>query len=233
MTTKFRCFDPTTIRKNAAILFAGGKGSGKSTVMREFMWYLRHKVYDGHAWSGTIDDEHRWEWYFPEQMVHYSMVKFDSATLDEAMKIQERRKAIAAQAKVECPSSIFVFEDLEFLKPSMWKFQQTRQAMFNGRWSKIFCFVAFQYVMEVKMEMRGNFDYAVFTFEAVPSVRQRIFNQFGKVFGTFDRFDQAFKLLTKNYSVIVFDLRARSYNLTECVLLQGQSEAQALRNGPP
>ena len=71
--------------------------------------------------------------------------------------------------------------------------------------------------MEVKMEMRGSFDYAVFTMDNSQAVRERIWKQFAGVFKTFDAFDAAFMELTKDYRVMVLDLRARSYNIEDCV----------------
>ena len=214
---RFRKFDPSTIRDFASILFAGGKRTGKSSVMREFMYHIRHRVYDSHIYSGTYDEEHPWEWYTPEQMVHYCLKEFDKESLSDTLATQNQRKALAKQYNTSCPPSLCVFEDLEFLKPSIWVNQGTRGVMFNGRWYKEFFFVAYQYVMEVKMEMRGSFDYAVFTMDNSQAVRERIWKQFAGVFKNFDTFDMAFIELTKDYRVMVLDLRARSYNVEDCV----------------
>ena len=214
---KFRKFDPSTIRDYSSILFTGGKRTGKSSVMREFMWFIKDRVYDAHIWSGTYDEDHPWEWYTPKQMVHYCLEEFDKETLDQALAIQNSRKRLASQFNTKCPPSLCVFEDLEFLKPSIWVNQGTRGVIFNGRWYKEFFFVAYQYVMEVKMEMRGSFDYAVFTMDNSQAVRERIWKQFAGVFKTFEAFDTAFMELTKDYRVMVLDLRARSYNIEDCV----------------
>ena len=214
---RFRKFDPKVLRDYSSILFAGGKRTGKSSVMREFMWYIKDRVYDAHVWSGTVDEEHPWDWYTPEQMVHHCLDEFDKDSLDSTLAIQNERKKLAGRFGAVCPPSLCVFEDLEFLKPSIWVNQGTRGVIFNGRWYKEFFFVAYQYVMEVKMEMRGSFDYAVFTMDNSQAVRERIWKQFAGVFKTFDAFDAAFMELTKDYRVMVLDLRARSYNIEDCV----------------
>ncbi len=82
---------------------------------------------------------------------------------------------------------------------------------------KEFCLVAYQYVMEVKMEMRGSFDYAVFTMDNSKAVRERIWKQFAGVFETLESFEAAFMELTKDYRAMVIDLRARSYKIEDCV----------------
>ena len=215
--TRFRRFDPSTIRDYASILFAGGKRSGKSTIMREFMWYIKDRVFDGHVFTGTFDEDHPWEWYLPKQMVHDCMTTFKKDDLDDVLKTQEDRKVLARKFGASCPPSALVLEDLEFLKPSIWVNQGTRALIFNGRWVKLFCFVAYQYVMEIKMEMRGSFDYAVFTMDNSQAVRERIWKQFAGVFKTLGDFEDAFMALTTDYRAMVLDLRARSYKLEDCV----------------
>lgn len=215
--TRFKRFDPSTIRDYASILFAGGKRSGKSTIMREFMWYIKDRVYDAHVFTGTFDEDHPWEWNTPKQMVHDCMTTFDKEGLDEVLATQEHRKSLARQMNASCPPSVLVLEDLEFLKPSIWVNQGTRALIFNGRWVKLFCFVAYQYVMEVKMEMRGSFDYCVFTMDNSQAVRERIWKQFAGVFKSLPEFEEAFMALTTDYRAMVLDMRARSYKLEDCV----------------
>ena len=143
------------------------------------------------------------------------MDEFDKDSLQKMLNTQVERKKLADQFGATCPLSMCVLEDLEFLQPSIWANQQTRGVIFNGRWYKLFFFVAYQYVMEVKMAMRGSFDYAVFTMEAARPVRERIWKQFAAVFGTYEEFEAAFIELTQDYRVMVVDLRSRSYNVTD------------------
>ena len=215
--TRFKKFDPSTIRDYSSILFVGGKRTGKSSLMREFMWFVKDRVYDGHVWSGTYDEDHPWESYFPKQMVHYAMEEFDEAELTKALQVQQQRKDLAGKFGAVCPPSILVFEDLEFLKPSIWHKQSMRALVFNGRWQKEFMFIAYQYIMEIRMEMRGSFDYAVFTMDNSKSVRERIWKQFAGVFDSLESFEAAFVELTKDYRAMVIDLRARSYKIEDCV----------------
>lgn len=229
----FRNFNPEKIRPFSSILFCGGKRTGKSTVMRDFMYHIKKRVYDTTIFSGTRDEEHPWENYTPRQYVHYCMDKFDSNSLYKTMKIQEDRKLLSEKHKVECPASLVVLEDLEFLKPSIWVDQGIRGMMFNGRWYKEFFFVAYQYVMEVRMEMRGSFDYAVFTLDSTASGRERIWKQFASVFPEFVEFDSIFKEMTADFGTMVIDLRCRSYNLEDAIFYYKASERSAFKMGHP
>jgi hypothetical protein len=215
--SRFRRFDPTTIRDCSSVLFVGGKRTGKSTLMREFMYHIKDAVYDGHVFSGSYDEDNPWDTLLPKKMVHYCLEDFQEGELKEALSIQNSRKELAKKYGSRCPSSLLVFEDLEFLKPSIWNSQFMRALIFNGRWVKEYCFVAYQYVMEVKMEMRGSFDYAVFTIDNSRAVRDRIWKQFAGIFPDFEGFEAVFLALTSNYKAMVIDLRARSYNIQDCV----------------
>jgi len=214
---RLRRFDPSTIRPYSTILFAGGRRTGKSYAMRDFMWHLRDRIYETTVFSGTIDEDHPWERYTPEWLVHHCLVDFDYPALQRTLSNQESRKTLAAKYESDCPPAMLVFEDVEHLTPPIWKDQGMRSLIFNGRWSKSFCLVAFQYIMEVKMAMRGSFDYAVFAMENSAAVRDRIYKQFGGIFPTYDSFEAAFFACTSDYKVMVIDCRARSYNLEDVV----------------
>jgi len=122
-------FDPKTIREYSTILVAGGRRSGKSFCMRDFLYWLRNRVYDCYAYSGTIDEEHPWDKYTPAKYVTRVRSEFPDDQLQKALDKQEIRKAIATKHSADCPPSLFVFEDLEFLKKSMWKNQSIREVM--------------------------------------------------------------------------------------------------------
>ena len=233
MNVKIHKFDPRTIREYASILFAGGRRTGKSFVMRDFLWFLRHKIYDAIIFSGTIDEDHPWERYTPQRLVHPCLEEFPIEITKKAIKNQERRKVLAKKYNAKCPPSVMVFEDVEHLQPPIWNNQSMRSLVFNGRWSKEYCFVAFQYIMEVKMSMRGSFDYAVFAMENSPAVRERIWKQFGGIFPTFAEFESVFFECTKNFRVMVIDCRARSYNLEDCVFWYKAKDRGTFKLGHP
>jgi hypothetical protein len=226
-------FDPATIRPYSTILFAGGRRTGKSFVMRDFLWHLRKRVYDANVFSGTIDEDHPWEKLAPPHMVQHCLEEFPKDILQQAIVRQERRKRIAAKYDAHCPASMLVLEDLEHLQPPIWKDQSMRTIIFNGRWSKTYCLVAFQYLMEVKMAMRGSFDYAVFCMENSAAVRERIWKQFASIFPNFNYFENAFFGCTQDYKVMVVDCRARSYNIEDAVFWYKAKDRGTYRIGAP
>lgn len=233
LEVKIKKFDPTTLREYASVLFAGGRRTGKSYVMRDFMWHIRKKVYDCKIYSGTVDEDHPWPSFTPEALVTHCLEEFPIDDMRKAIQTQENRKKLAAKHGTKCPPSLMVFEDLEHIQPPIWKDQSMRALIFNGRWSKSYCFVAFQYLMEVKMAMRGSFDYAVFAMENSAAVRERIYKQFGGIFPNFAEFEAVFFECTKDYRVMVIDCRARSYNLEDVVFWYKAKDRGVFRMGHP
>jgi len=233
MSYRLRKFDPKSIRQYSTVLFAGGRRTGKSFVMRDFLWHIADCLYDCNIFSGTYDEEHPWTKFSPKQLVHYCLEEFDVASMKAAMSNQEVRKKLAETHRTKCPPTMMLFEDIEHLQPPIWKDQSMRALMLNGRWSKSYCFVAFQYIMEVKMAMRGSFDYAVFAMENSAAVRDRIWKQFGGIFETFKEFEQVFFKCTENYKVMVIDCRSRSYNVEDTVFWYKAKDRGNFKIGHP
>ena len=211
-------FDPRTmIRPFSTILFAGGRRTGKSFAMRDFMYHMRKKIYDGDIFSGTFEDDYPWERFLPPKYVNFVKEKFPNDILNTILTRQEYRKELARLHKKKLPPSLLVFEDLEYLKPSMWNNQEIRYVMFNGRHINSYVFAAIQYIMEINMALRGMFDGCLFTFEPSVAVRKRIYDQFGGIFPSFEHFEDVFHEVTKDHRCMFLDMRSGSYNVTETV----------------
>ena len=148
---KVKKFHPERqIPEYASVLFAGGRRTGKSFCGRDFLWHLRHKVYDCKVYSGTIDPSHRWESYTRKSLVHYCLEEFDEANMLKDLRMQEKRKRIAEKYKVECPPTLLVFEDIGHLTPSIWKSKPMMACIYNGRWKRSYCFLLLQYLIELR-----------------------------------------------------------------------------------
>jgi hypothetical protein len=192
--------------------------------MREIAYHVRHRVFDAKVYSGTLDEDHPWTDYIPPWRVvnlwsddDDDEITFPWDDLKNDLKIQEKRKQVAQKFSVDCPPSLFIFEDLEFLKKSIWTGQSIRALMFNGRWKKTFAFFAIQYLMEINIAMRGQLDYVFICQENMPTIRERIYKQFGGYFSTFDEFEKVFQELTANWRVMVINMRSKSRDITECI----------------
>jgi hypothetical protein len=213
----FREFDPKSIRDFSTIVVAGARRSGKSYCARDLLYHLRDRVYDMYVYSGTKDPDNRWEEFTPEKYTQYVETIFPDEHLLQVLRNQATRQTIADRHKVSCPPTMLMFEDLEFLKKSMWKNQSIRSVMFNGRWKRCFAIAAIQYIMEIDLAVRGMFDYAIFTACSNAAVRQRIYKQYAGVFQTSAEFEAAFAHCTHDHGVMVVDCRCTSSNPEDAI----------------
>jgi len=217
---QLRRFDPSTIRNFSTVLFTGGRGTGKSSLARDIMWNVRGRIYSALAFTGTNDKDHPLEEYFGDANVMHT---FDEMRMFKFLDDQEQRRSVvdAYNAKdgtaFERPQGLIYFEDLEYLKKPIWNYESVRALWFNGRHHGTMAFCAFQYIMEIKLALRGMFDYAMFTMEPNVAVRERIWKQFGGVCATFREFDDIFTTATANWGALIVDCRARSYRVDDAM----------------
>lgn len=211
-------FNPSTIRSGSSILFVGGKRTGKSTVMREFMYYLKERVYDARVFTGTAEDNHPWSDYVPASRVVNCMRGLPKTEIQDDLdhQVRVRKKILAHPEWHFVPYSMWVLEDLEFVKPNIFLDQSIRGAIYNGRHYGIYFLVAFQYVMEVKLEIRGSFDYAVFTREITQTSRKKIMENFAGL-NDIHLFDQIFDTCTKDHGVMVIDMRPETNDINDMI----------------
>jgi hypothetical protein len=234
-TIKLRKFDPATmIAECASILVVGGRRTGKSFLMRDLLYNIRDRIYDAHVYSGTMEDSGMaWDNYTPQKYVQFCQEEFPEPELNAALRKQDERKALAKKFDVGCPPSLFLFEDCEFLKPSIWASQPVKSLALNGRHRRTFLVAAVQYLISAKAEIRGMWDLAFFCFESIISNRERVYKNFGGVCGSFAEFDSIFCEATKDWKVLVIDCRAKSYKLEDCLFWYKAEDRGKFRLGVP
>lgn len=233
MAIRLRKFDPRSIAECASILVVGGRRTGKSFLMRDLLYHLKDRIYDAHVFTGTMEDSKGWDCYTPKKYVKFCQEDFPEEDLNALLRKQDERKEIAKKYDISCPPSLFLFEDCEFLKPSIWTSQPVKSLALNGRHRRTFLMAAVQYLISAKTEIRGMWDLAFFCFESIISNRERVYKNFGGVCGSFAQFDAIFCEATKDFKTLVIDCRAKSYRLEDCLFWYKAEERGNFRLGVP
>lgn len=208
-------FKPAQIRDFSTIIICGGRRTGKSFCLRDIVYFLRKRIYDCYIFSGTRDEDHPWEKYTPEKYVTNVTDQFPNSDLQMKLDNQKFRKQIAEKYGVQCPASMVIFEDLEFLVKPMWKSQSIRETFLNGRWDKIFALAAVQYLNKIELSIRSMMDYAIFMMENNMSIRDRIWRQFCGILPSMAEFEAVFMRCTEDHKCLVVDCRSTSYKVNE------------------
>ncbi len=156
-------FDPSTaVPPKTVLAFFGRRGSGKTTLMRDMLFYIRRHFQDVVVFSATEDCNQTWGDHVPSTFIHYG---FDAKKLDALIKRQKvkfaewKRADAQGRTDVPYPHMLVVCEDLmaedakEFIKD-----KNVRYMFMNGRHAGITLALTVQYLMDLPRGMRGNID---------------------------------------------------------------------------
>jgi hypothetical protein len=135
----------------------------------------------------------------------------------------KRQKAISLHAKAEetaggqsrtDPRSFLIMDDC--LYDDTWLHDKNIRYLFlNGRHLKVFFLITMQYPLGIPPMLRTNVDYAFILREPYIANRQRIFNNFGSAFPSFEFFCQVMDECTQNYECLVMNNNSQSNKLED------------------
>ena len=135
---RLKPFNPKKIKPNRAMFFIGKKGTGKTTLMEDMLYYHR-RIPDGMVMTAT--NSQFWAKHVPDSFV------FDSYDADYL-----RRLAVRQQKKEEDtrPSTFLVMDDIIYDK-AIGKDKTLRGVLMNQRHWKISLLFAMQYCLDIPL----------------------------------------------------------------------------------
>jgi len=206
-TLQLRKFDPSTIGDDKVCVFIGKRGTGKSTLVTDIMYYKRH-LPCGIVMSGTEDGNHYYKQFVPDLFIYgdYNKSAIERVLARQRTLVGSGRKTGAFLLMDDC------MYDKAFMKDTC-----IRQCFMNGRHWKIFFMLTMQYCMDLSPDLRANVDYVFVLRENVIQNRERLYKSFFGVFPTFDMFCQVMNACTENYECLVLDNTSKSNRIEDCV----------------
>ena len=201
---RIKRFDPTNIKPNRAFLFIGKKGTGKTTLMRDMLYYHR-RIPDGIVMTATNTDY--WSEVMPRSFVYE---EYDPSVLKRVVTRQIRKN------ENNRPSTVVVLDDVMYDK-NIGKDKNLRGILMNQRHWKIAFLFAMQYAMDIPPALRSNIDYVFVCREPIMRNREVLYKNFFGVFPTYKLFCDALDAYTRNYEVLVLDNTVQSNSVTDCV----------------
>ncbi|AGE55674.1 hypothetical protein ATCVMN08101_534R [Acanthocystis turfacea Chlorella virus MN0810.1] len=209
MSISIREFDPTTISDGAIVGVVGRRGSGKSIIIKDLLYYKRNKLPCGLIMSGTEAGNGYFSKFVPDVFVFDD---YDNAALERLLERQKKAAKKGNMGKV-----FVVLDDLAF-DSSIMKKPVMRYIFMNGRHLNIYLIFSSQYVADLgPPAIRANIDVLLVCREAIQANRFRLYNMFFGVFETFEDFNKVLNACTQNYGVLVLDNTKLSNNPEDCV----------------
>lgn len=223
MNVQIRRFDPSRIGDDKVCIFIGKRGSGKSTLVTDILWYKRH-IPVGVVMSATEDGNHHYKQFVPDLFIHGD---YQKETID---KILARQKTLVSQGKGR--PAFLLLDDCMYEKGRM-KDLCIRQTFYNGRHWKLFFMLTMQYCMDLPPDLRGQCDYVFVMREPIVKNRQRLYENFFGIFPTFEMFEQVLNACTENFECLVLDNTSRSNRIEDCVFFYKAPVRKNFRIGGP
>lgn len=204
-----RRFDPSTFKKNRAMLCIGKKGTGKSTMVAHLAYLISHYVDNAIAMSPSLSSQET----FKQFMLPCNV--FSDYREDKIVGIvtEQRRRQTAGEY---VPHIAIFMDDLGYDK-AIFTSKVMRDVLMNGRQINLTLVFALQYCLDIKPDIRSNIDY-VFTFtEKIGKNRKKLHENFFGMFQTFSSFEKTFFACTENFECLVMDNTAQSNHLDDTV----------------
>ena len=129
MSIQLKRFDPRTIRDDKVLLFIGKRGTGKSTLVTDIMYYKRN-IPSGVVMSGTEDGNHYYQKYVPDLFVYGN---YSKETIENIIAKQKNNMSVYGKT-----NPVFILLDDCMFDKTFMKDECIRQMFMNGRHWNIF-----------------------------------------------------------------------------------------------
>ena len=218
LNVNLRKFDMKMIPQDAVVIFIGRRRTGKSTLVKDLLFH-HQKMPLGTVISGTEESNDFYKSIIPPILIHgeYNpaiIAGFCKRQRIVCMKVKEEMER-TGQARID-PRSFLIMDDC--LYDNSWLADKNIRYLFlNGRHLKVFFMITMQYPLGIPPVLRTNIDFCFILREPYISNRQRIYDNFGSAFPSFEFFCQVMDQCTQNYECLVMNNNSQSNRLEDNV----------------
>ena len=215
------------------ILLVGSKRTGKTTLIRDLMYYFR-RIPAGVIMTGSLTSANAFAEFFPKSCIfnhlnddmvkrlesivrrQNKLVRQETKDKDKFLKLQEKKpKSKRVPYQHTDYSSLMLFDDCGY-DTKFAKKEVIRMAFMNGRHYKILLMMAIQYCKSVPPDLRMNADYIFIMKEPSIKERKKLHETwFGMC--TTKEFNRIMDVCTDNYGCLVLDNTVSSNKIEDQV----------------
>lgn len=194
----------------ATCVFIGKRGTGKSTLVADILYHLRH-INAGVAISATEDGNAFYSNFIPELLIHPEYKP------DVIQQVITRQKEAIKNKNTKSDKDVFLLLDDCMYDKKMIRDTNIRGIFMNGRHWRITFMLTMQYCMDLPPDLRANIDYVFILRENIIQNQEKLYKNFFGIFPHFSVFQDVLNSCTEGYDCLVLDNTSKSNSIQDCV----------------
>lgn len=197
------------------IVFTGGRGSGKSRLVIDFLHHHSDVPYVI-CFSPTESLTDTFSPHVPQVFINYEYSSKKLRNVLNRQKIFIDKIKHDPNYKHADPRVIVILDDC--LKDDTWiKDHVMREIFFNGRHFRITVLITMQYVLGIPPTMRSNIDYVFMMFDSRKTNLKKLHENYASVIETYGTFRKIFNICTQDFRTMVIDFGMKSSSMVDSV----------------
>jgi len=213
---KIRKFDMTKVSDESIIAFIGKRKSGKSTCLKELLYYKRH-IPVATVISPTEEFNRFFSDIIPPIFIHNDILEDIIDNTVARQKLVKKKRLLEEKqygSSTINSQALLILDDCQYNpKWSYWK--SIREIFMNGRHIDLTFIYTAQTATNLLPALRQQIDYCfLFNMPGLEN-RKRLYCNYGSLFPTFECFNQIYDSCTAEYECLVIDNTVRSNKLEE------------------
>lgn len=202
-------FNMSSIPPGKKIAAIGNTGSGKSVVVKDYLYHHQSSFPIGTIISPTEELNETFKNHVPSILIH------NEYSNEIIAKIVQRQIEITRKINTEPvkyanvnPYAFCIMDDC-LADVHLWKTDRNIRWIFeNGRHAKLTFIITLQYVLGLPPHLRCNIDYIFLCRTAKLNEQKKLYEYFAGMFDSFAQFREVFIQCTKNYGCMVINNNA-------------------------
>jgi hypothetical protein len=205
---KISYLDINRIKTDRTIILVGKRGTGKSVLMKDLAYQLRHAFDFGIACAPNKDTVDVFKEFVPDTYIYPDFTPdIIDQIIENIKKLQEYNHR----------PRIFILADDCMKDKKVFKHPAIAELANNGRHYSICLIICVQYLMDVPPNFRMNADYVFALADNDPGTREKLFKEFFGIFGSKEYFGAAFDEFTRDRACIFVDRTLGGASLEQSV----------------
>jgi hypothetical protein len=214
-------YDPMKCPEHAVITVIAKRRSGKSFLVRDWLYQHRKRFFAGIVMSGTEEGNH----FYEDMGVPKSFI-YNDFNEDALTRLLERQRKLTKQGKAQ---PVFVVMDDVAYDSKIFKLTCIRQLLLNGRHWKIQVYICLQYMLDVPPGIRANMDLIIVLKDNLH--RDKLYKTFFQAVPSIGMFNSIMDACTTDYKALILDNASNSTDLSECIYWYKSRDRKPFRIG--